>query len=62
MPACSFSTDFARAVLFVNECYNKYTSLIQNTPLSIRMETETEVSADRALSKNATKSARNKEI
>ena len=31
LPACSFSTDFARAVLFVNECYNKYTSLIMNT-------------------------------
>ena len=31
LPAFSFSTDFARAVLFVNECYNKYTSLIMNT-------------------------------
>ncbi|RGL33258.1 hypothetical protein DXC68_12335 [Bacteroides uniformis] len=31
LPACSFSTDFACAVLFVNECYKKYTSLIMNT-------------------------------
>ncbi len=31
LPASSFSTDFARAVFFVNECYKKYTSLIMNT-------------------------------
>ena len=31
LPACSFSTDFARAGDFVNECYNKLIALRMNT-------------------------------